>query len=253
MVVQSHGRLHLVDVLATRAARTVSVPADVGGIDFNLHVVVDDRVGIDRGERGVAAVGRVEGRQTHQPVHTVLALQIAVAVRAVQFDGSRLDACHIAFLSVNQGDVVFVALAPTRVHTEQHLCPVAAFGAAGARVDGQDHTEAVLFIAHHIAELELFYQADSVLVCLVGLLFRGLFGLEEFEDDRQLVETVSDFVIFLYPRLDETDLLEQLFGCLGVVPEIGLMSDFLFGLDFFYLLVDVKETSLAHRVSLKGP
>ena len=92
MVVQAHGRLHLVDVLTARTAAAVGVPRDVRRTDLDLDVVVDDGVGEDGGERRVAPCRGVERRDAHQPVHTVLALEESVGVRAADFDGRGLDA-----------------------------------------------------------------------------------------------------------------------------------------------------------------
>ena len=49
--------------------------------------------------------------------------------------------------------LVAAALAPAQVHAQQHLRPVLALRAAGARVDGEDRVRAVVLAAEHLLEL----------------------------------------------------------------------------------------------------
>ncbi len=56
----AHGRFRLVDMLATRAGRTVDVGLQVGRIDLDVDVVVDLGRDEDRGETRVPAVVRIK-------------------------------------------------------------------------------------------------------------------------------------------------------------------------------------------------
>src|SRR5690606_21057365 len=63
---QAHGRVGLVNVLATGSAGAVGVYTQVGRVDFDFDRVVDFGVDEDAGERGVTAIGRVERAFAHQ-------------------------------------------------------------------------------------------------------------------------------------------------------------------------------------------
>ena len=182
VVVQAHGRLHLVDVLPAGAAAAVGVPRDVRRTDFDLDVVVDDGIGEDGGEGGVSSCRRVERRDAHQPVHAILTLEEAVGVGALDFDGRGLDARHVTFLTVDEFHGEVVALGPAHVHTQEHLGPVAAFGATRAGVDVQDRVEGVLLVAHHVLEFQLLHGLHRFGVGLVQFRLGGVAGLLELAD-----------------------------------------------------------------------
>ena len=251
VVVQAHGRLHLVDVLSAGTAAAVGVPRDVRRADLDLDVVVDDGIGEDRGERGVAPRCRVERGDAHQAVHAVLALEVAVGIGAADLDGGGLDAGHITFLTVKEFHAKVVAFGPTDVHAEEHLGPVAAFGAARAGVDVQDRVEGVLLVAHHVLELQLLHGLHGLVVGLVELRFRGVARLQELVDHLQLIIQLGGLVVVGHPRLDAADFLQQLFGGLRVVPKTVLLGYLFFFFDFLFFGIYVKDTSLAHRASLR--
>ena len=68
----SNRRFGLVDMLAAGARRTKDIDAQVGRIDVDLDRVVDFRIGVERGKRGLAQVAGAEGRFAHQPVNAGL-------------------------------------------------------------------------------------------------------------------------------------------------------------------------------------
>ena len=117
--------------------------------------------------------------------HTVMAYwplpDEVVTIAAVQFDSGLFDAGHITFLSVQYLDGEFVAFGPADVHAEQHFCPVAAFGAAGARVDGEHYAQRIFLLAHHIAEFQLLQGFHGNGILLVGFLLGGFFRSEKFK------------------------------------------------------------------------
>ncbi len=246
VVVQAHGRLHLVDVLSAGAAAAIGVPRDVRRTDFDLDVVVDDGIGEDGGEGGVAPRRGVERRDAHQPVHAVLALEEAVSVGTLDFDGRGLDARHVTFLTVNEFHGEVVALGPTHVHTQEHLGPVAAFGAARAGVDVQDRVEGVLLVAHHVLELQLLHGLHRFGVSLVKFRLGGVARLLKLADYQQLIIQLGGLVVVGHPRLDAANLLQQLLGSLRVVPKAVLLGYFFFLFDFQFFGIYVKDTSLAH-------
>ena len=67
-------------MLAAGAAGPEGVDAQVFFLDVDLDAVVHLRQDLHRGKGGVAAAAGVEGRDAHQAVDAVFALQIAEGV-----------------------------------------------------------------------------------------------------------------------------------------------------------------------------
>ena len=246
VVVQAHGRLHLVDVLTARATAPVGVPRDVRRIDLYLDVVVDDGVREDRREGGVPSGRRIERGDAHQPVHTVLALQESVGVGPVNLDRGGLDACRVSFLAVDEPHGEVVAFGPAHVHAQEHFRPVATLRAARPGVDVHDGTQRVLLVAHHVLELQLLHGLHRPGIRLVQLRFGGIARLLELTDNQQLVIQLGGLVIVGHPCFDSADFLQQFLGRLRVIPEAVLLGYLFFLFDFLFFGIYVKDTSLAH-------
>ena len=140
---QAHGRFGLVDVLAAGTAGTHGVGAHVLLLDVDLDAVVD--YGKDRNgrKRRVPPRIRIERRDPHQPMHAGLGLQPAIGIVAADLDGSGFDAGFFALGLFEIFDLEAVFFRPARVHAQQHLRPVLAFGAARAGMDLKIGIEAV--------------------------------------------------------------------------------------------------------------
>ena len=218
----------------------------------DLDRVVHRRRNEYRGERRLPLVVRVERRQAHEPVHAVLALEIAVGELAHELDGSRLDADFVAFLQVGDAYLIAVRFAPAHVHTQQHRGPVEAFGAAGSGVDLHDRAQMVLLAAEHVAHFERFDHAERLAVLLVELVRRCESLLDEIGHQLQVVGRLRDFVVGRDPILDRRDLLQLLFGPFAVVPEIGRLRLGFFFFQFDTSVGDVKDASPANPVALQS-
>src|SRR3712207_1296990 len=72
LVRDPHRGVRLVDVLAAGAGGPVGVDLQVVVLDLHVAGLLDDRRHLDAREGGLAAVGRVERREAHQPVHALL-------------------------------------------------------------------------------------------------------------------------------------------------------------------------------------
>src|SRR6185437_1201719 len=129
---QAHRAVGLVDVLPAGAGRPVGIDAQVLVVDLHVDLVVDDRVDPGRGKAGVAARGRIERRDAHEPVHAALGLEPAIGVDAADPDRRRFDPVAVAGAFLQPLDLVAVLLGPADIHKQQHLGPVLGFGAAGA-------------------------------------------------------------------------------------------------------------------------
>ena len=90
-----------------------------------------------------AAVG-VEGAYSHQTVHTHLGAEVAERVWAGHLKGCALDARLLAALDVYEACGEAPSFGPAGVHPKQHLGPVLALGAPGARVYEDEGVSAVV-------------------------------------------------------------------------------------------------------------
>ena len=134
-VSEAHRRFRLVDVLPTGAAGPHRVDPHVRFFDIDVDAVVDHRIDVDAGERGVPARVGIERRDAHQAMHAVLGLEPAERVAALDLNGCRFNASPLAFRLFQPLDLVAVLLGPARIHAKQHAGPVLAFRSAGAGVD----------------------------------------------------------------------------------------------------------------------
>ena len=99
---------------------------------------------LDAGEARLAAVGGVEGRQAHEPVHALLGAEQAVGVLAGGPERGRLDARLLPRAGLEQLDLEAAPLGPAHQHAQDHLGPVLGVGAAGAGVDGHEGVAGVV-------------------------------------------------------------------------------------------------------------
>ncbi len=147
-----------IHVLAALAAGAIGVDAQLVRLDIDLDGIVNLRRDKDAGKRGVTALGLVEGRNAHQPVHSGFPGKLAEGVLAGHGKSSGLDTRLFAILVVIDLGLEAVPLGPTKVHAHQHLGPVLRFGAAGARVDSHDCIERIGLRRKHGAGLELLHE-----------------------------------------------------------------------------------------------
>src|SRR6185437_9851210 len=174
------GRVRGVDVLAALAAGAVGVGADLVGLDVDLDGVVDFRRDEDGRERGVAALGLVEGGDADEAVDAGFSAEEAEGVLAGDGEGGGLDAGFFAGLVVVDFGFESLLLGPAEIHAHEHLGPVLGLGAAGAGVDGDDGVEGVGFAGEHGAGFHLVGERGK------GLDFAVEIGLDGFAFAGQL-------------------------------------------------------------------
>ena len=150
----AHRRVGLVDVLAAGAGRAVGVDLQVVVLDLDVAGVLDDRRHLDAREARLAAVGGVERRQPHEPVHALLGAVEAVGVLARGAEGGRLDAGLLPRARLQQLDLEAAALGPAHHHPQHHLGPVLGVGAARAGVDGHERVAGVVLAGEQPLLLE---------------------------------------------------------------------------------------------------
>jgi hypothetical protein len=139
-----YGGVGLVDVLPAGTGGAVGVDLQVVLVDLDVAALLDDRGHLDAGERGLTAVGRVEGREAHEPVHALLGGEEPVGVVAGRAEGRRLDAGLLPRAGLQQLHAEAPSLGPAHEHAQDHLGPVLGVRAARAGVDGDERVARVV-------------------------------------------------------------------------------------------------------------
>jgi hypothetical protein len=251
---QTHRRIGLVNVLTASARGAEGVYAHIGGIDVDLHRVIDLGVDEHAGKARVAPARRVKGRLAHQAVHTGLGAQQAVGVFAFDLDGGALDAGDVAGGFVFDVGLEALALGVLQVLAKQHAGPVAGLGTAGAGLDVQKGVHRVGRPVEHPPELEVFDgggQAGGVFferlqAGLVAVLFGHLIELEvvgQFAIER--LQRQHDAIELLF-------FLAQFLGALGVVPDRRVFQRCVDGSQSFRFGIVVKDTPEGPRCGPGG-
>ena len=242
-------RLCLVDVLAAGAAGAHGVDAHVGLLDVDIDAVVDHRIDVDLGERGMAPRIGVERRDAHQAVHAVLGLQPAIGVVALDLDRRRLDAGLFALGLFDVIDLVTVLLRPAHIHAQQHRRPVLALSTAGTGVNFEISLVGVGLARQQRLELApRHFGLELAQACLrVGDDVAVALHLAKLEQGHLIVEVLLDARQRGELLVERGALLHEAARPLRVVPEVGV-----FGLAVQFgkpraRLVDVKDASLAAR------
>ena len=146
--------LDLVDVLAAVATGTERVPFQVRRVYLDVDRVIDQRIDENGRECGLALALGVERRKAHESVHTILSLEIAVGIVALDLDRGRLYSRLVSFKKVSDSHFVTVPLAPAHIHPHQHRTPVVRLGAARSGIYRQHGSKVVPFRAQHIPKLQ---------------------------------------------------------------------------------------------------
>ncbi len=230
-------------MLTAGALAAERVHPDVVPVELDLDVVLGLRQDLDEGERGLAAILRVERRDPDQPMHAAFGTEPAVGAAPVDLDRRALDAGLVAFLAVDDLGVEAVPFRPAQVHPQEHVGPVGRLGAARARADRQQGVPVVVLAG----EQQGGPFADDV------LLERGrVTGQLGFEFGvRSLVEQLEGRLEVLgaggerSPRVDliaqAVGLAQDLLGPALVVPEPGFLGQRLEFGDAGVLCLEVKD------------
>ena len=101
LVQNPHSGFHFVHVLPAFAAAPESVDLQISGIDFNWGGIGDLRNNIDAREGSVTTFVCIKGRNTHEPVHAPLGLEMSVSVLAAHQQRHRFNANFFALLDID--------------------------------------------------------------------------------------------------------------------------------------------------------
>jgi len=143
-----------------------------------------------------------------------------------------------------------VAFRPTAVHAKQRLRPVLRFGPAGARVDGDDGVELVVFSGEKGLGFQALDQpAEFVKVC-AELIDDVLPLARQFEVGAQVRKLPRQALVIVERLLEPPPPGHDSLGIFLVLPKVGAGYLFFDGFDFAAALGGVKENSASRRLAV---
>ncbi len=170
---------------------------------------------------------------------------------AGDLDGRGLDAGLFALGLFHHLDLEAAGFRPARIHAQQHLRPVLAFGAAGAGMDFEIGIETIGLARQQRFELA---PGDFLLQGFQrGFGFRDhaviALGLAELDHADVVFELPLDLANARERILKRGALLHQLLGLLGIVPEVGIFCELVQLSEARRRFLDVKDASSAARLT----
>ena len=250
MVAQTSGCLDLIYILTTRTTRSEGLPNNIGRIYHNLYTVIHGRGYGNRCEGCLTLVVGIKWRQAHHTMHSVLALEISVGKLALHLHGARLYTHLIARLIVEHLDLISVRLAPTGVHTEQHISPIERLRTACTGINIDNRTHLILLTAEHIAQLESLHSLKRIGIEGIKFLLRCNTLGNKVGHHIKLLDLCRYGVKVCQPALYAGNLLQLTLRRLGVVPEVRFEGLLLLVLQIYSSTIDVKDTSSAYPDAL---
>ena len=188
---------------------------------------------------------RIEWRHTHQSVHSILTLKIAIGIfTSLYLHRHALDTGFVALLQVADGHLMSVSLSPPLIHTHEHGSPVLTLCTTSATVDFQHTVHRVFLLPQHVHEFEVLDGSDGTLIISIHLLFGNHLILIEVESQLKFIGQQSHLCVAINPFFDALHLFHLFLSALGVIPEIGSLCAevllFIFNLLFVYIQIAVE-------------
>ena len=252
VVAKSRSGLDLIHILTSRTTRTECFPLDIGRIYHHLDSIIYGRRNGHRSECCLSFIIGIEWRKTHQTMHSVLTLEIAVGELSLHLHCAGFNAHLVALLEVEHLNLIAVSLAPTSVHTEQHRSPIEGLCTSGTCIDIDNCAHLILLTGEHIAQFELLDEFDCSCVGSLCLLLACKPLAHKLRHQYHLIDTFFYLIKTLYPTLHTCDLTQLLLRLLGHIPKVGSESLLLLVLKVYSSLVDVKGTSPAYPDALQA-
>ncbi len=159
------GGADLVYVLTAGTAGTIKIDFQIVVFDFDINILIKFGDAVNGGEAGMASLIGIERADTHQPVHARLAGELTVSERACDFECDGADAGFLAWCDIELSVFEFVLVEEPGVHSEQHIYPVAAFGAARSGVDTEKAVLSIVGSGEQACKLDfltLLFKADEL-------------------------------------------------------------------------------------------
>ena len=241
----AHGALGLVDVLAAGAARPERRDLEVGVLDLDQPLLLDQRPHLDGGERGLAPLLGVEGADPDEPMRAGFVLQPAERVGTLDLDRHLPHADLGAVLAVDLDHGVARLFRPAHVHAVEHAGPVLRLRAPGAGVERDERPHAVGGPGQERLDLEpigLERQRGEHVLDLVERRLVAL-GLGHVEEHARVVEALAVRRPGFDRRADELQPIDDLARRVRRIPESLPSHPLLEFPDLRPLPVEVKDSS----------
>ena len=238
-----------VDVLTARARGSIGVDPAIGFIHLDVDLVVDHGIDPDRGEARMPPRVRIEGRDAHEAVNAQFGLQPAIGVLALDLQRGALDARFLAIGDVDDLDLAFAALGPARVHAHQHIGPILALGAAGARMDLEIGVVAVRLAGEErldLLALSTMHDGGDSLLTLDDRSFIAL-PFAELDKHAGIIELALERRDGLEARVEVGALAHHLLRFCGIVPKRAGFGERVQLGETLLRFIPVKDASSAVR------
>ena len=180
-------------------------------------------------------------------MHAAFGLHVAVGVGTSHQKAHALQAGFVAGLAVQYLDLETIVLAIASVHAEEHVCPVARFGAARAGMQCEKGVAGVELAAQERLQAQLLVGGVSLLQqtsqLVQGMVARHSlgFGPGQFQHHTRVLDLARKFVVRLDERALGVGAVDYFARGIRVVPEsVGGGAGFEF-LQYDTTGVDVKD------------
>ena len=191
----------------------------------------------------------IERRDAHEAMHARFGLQPAIGVLALDQEGRALDARLLAVGDIDDLDLELPPLGPARIHAHEHVGPILALRAAGARMHLEEAVIAVGFAGEQGLDLLAARAIRDRRDGLLALLDRALiaFGLAELDQHSGIIELALERADRQDARLEIRPLAHQKLRLGGIVPEGRALRKRVQLGKALLCLVPVKDASSAIR------
>ena len=191
-------------------------------------------------------------------MHATFGLEITVSVFAAHQQRDRFDPDFFAGLNIDNLRFKSAALDPALIHAQEHVGPIARFGAAGAGMNGEKGVIAIALAGKKLAQLEFLELVQETIV-LGGDFALGLRAVSVvFFLSRELMKRIEIFDLALeFPeRIDQRsqtrDFIDIGLRALAIVPKIWRRHPRFERGQFFLQFGQVKETSAARARAISN-
>ena len=131
----AHCRVGRINALPTLATTAVDVDPKVFVLKLHLLGLSDLWHHLHQSKACLAQMVSIKWAQPHQAVHTMLAAQLAIGIRAMEAVCRTLDASFFARRALEELRLEAVLLSKAQVHPLEHRCPILRISATGPSAD----------------------------------------------------------------------------------------------------------------------
>ena len=239
------GGRSLVDVLSAGAAGPVCIDPDILIPDLYIHILLDVRHDI-AGYKGSLPLSRgIEGGNADQTVNPHLRAHKPVGILPVDLEGYGLDSRLVTVQIIEKLHGKPFLVDPPGVHAVEHAAPVAGFRPAGARVKGHDRVIAVILPGQEGLDPDRFEIGLEIGQRLLDIRYYGgvILFIPHIDQKLRLLILAAQAAVGRHVILQRTQILHNLLGLFGIVPEGRLRHGPLKLLDPAFLVLKVQGTS----------